>query len=455
MKTFEKDLSKGNVAKQMILFALPFLLSNFIQSLYNVADMIIVGNMSGTLKQCAESMSGVNIGSQLTFNVTNAIIGLCVGGTVLIGQYMGSNQRKELEETVETMFTALILLAAVASILVLIFKNDILVLLRTPKEAFNEASDYMSITMLGTIFIFAYNALSAVMRGMGDSKNPLKFVTIACCVNVVLDIILVKGFGMRAKGAALATVISQALSVMLCIIYLEKNNFVFKFRLSSFKINKVRLKMLLKIGVPTSVQNVVTGLSFLFLTALVNNFGVDASAALGAVSKFNGFGILPAVAMSSSISAMSAQNIGAGEVKRAQKTMQIGLSIALFLSSIVWLLAYLYPEPVLKIFSQNPDVVKAGTSYIKYFKFDYLIVPFIFSLNGLYIGSGHTMFSLINNICSAVIIRVPVSFVLGITFNLGLEGMGMAAPIASGTSAVIALIYFFTGRWKNSTIIDF
>lgn len=453
MSKFEKNLSQGNVAKQLILFALPFLLSNIIQSLYGVVDMIIVGKFSG-----AASMSGVNIGSQVTMIVTNMVMGLCVGGTVLIGQYLGAGNKKALKETIGTLFTTLIFLSVVLTILMTFLREPLLRLIKTPEESFSEASIYFFCTNLGIIFIFGYNALAAVMRGMGDSKNPLIFVTIACVVNIVLDYVLVKFFSMGAMGAAVATVVSQAVSMICCIVYLKKNNFIFDFNIKSFGFDKERLAMLCKIGVPSSIQNVTVGMSFLFLTTLVNSIGFTASAAVGAVGKFNGFAILPAIAMSSSVSAMSAQNIGARELGRAKKTMVVGMLVAAVISCAIFVVVSLIPEVFLKIFvdpndASSAEVISYGVEYINAFKFDYLIVPFSFCLNGLFIGAGHTRFSLFNGIMSSILIRIPVSYLFGITFGYGLFGVGLGAPLASGVAMIVAIVFFISGKWKNMTII--
>lgn len=448
MGKFENNLSQGNVVKQLIIFSFPFLLSNLIQTLYSVADMIIVGRFSGTI-----SMSGVNIGSQVTFLITNMVFGLSVGATVLIAQYLGAGNKTELKETIGTLFTSLLVLALVLTVSMIAFEEPLLRLIKTPAESFPEAKNYFFITMLGTIFIFGYNALSAVMRGMGDSKNPLIFVTIACIVNVALDLLLVAVFKMGAGGAAIATVASQAISMILCIIYLKRNGFVFDFKLSSFGFHKERLKMLLKIGIPTSLQNVATSFSFLFLTALVNTLGVTASAAVGAVGKLNGFAILPAIAMSSSISAMSAQNIGAGEEKRAVKTMKVGMLISIAISSMIFLFVCFFPELMLRAFGDDEEMIVQGAIYIKSFSFDYLIVPFVFCLNGLFVGSGHTTFSLINGVLSSLLIRIPAAYILGIVLGYGLLGVGLGAPIASCLSLILGIWFYFSGKWKKSVII--
>lgn len=444
----ETNLVQGHVGKQLIKFALPFLLSHMIQSLYAVTDMIIVGQFSG-----AVSMSGVSIGSQITLLVTNLVLGLSVGGTVLIAQYLGANRRQDIRETIGTLFTALGVLAVVMTVLPLAFKEPLLRLIRTPQESFADADVYFMITTLGTIFIFGYNALSAVMRGMGDSKNPLIFVSVACVVNVFGDLLLVAVFHMGAAGAAIATVFSQAISMFLCVIYLKKNRFIFDFKLKSFGFHPGRLKMILKIGIPTSIQNTLVSFSFLFLTALVNTFGVTASAAVGAVAKLNGFAILPAIAMSSSISAMAAQNLGAGEIGRAKKTMGVGMLISMSITVVIFALVQLFPAFFLRLFDDDAAMIASGVQYLRSFSFDYLLVPFQFSMMGLFIGSGHTTYTLINSAVTSILARIPACYILGIILGYGLSGLGFGAPVATALGVTLNLIFYLSGRWKKMTII--
>ncbi len=448
MKTFEKDLSKGSVGKQLFAFALPFLISNLIQSLYSMADMVIVGRYSG-----AASMSGVNIGGQITLLLTNLVIGLCAGATALIAQYMGSGKRKAMKETVGTLLTTLLLLSVVLTVFMVLAKGALLRLVQTPPEAFGEAESYLLITACGTIFIFGYNALSAIMRGMGDSRNPLIFVGIACVINIILDYILVAGCGMAATGAAIATVFSQAVSMVLCILYLKRNNFIFDFSLHSFGFHKERLKMLLKVGIPTSVQNVVVGMSFLFLTSLVNTMGVTESAALGAVAKFNTFAILPAFAMNASIAAMSGQNLGAGEMERAVKTMKIGVVIGFCISLVIFLIARIWPEWILSLFADDAAMILAGKEYMRSFNYEYLLVAPLFGLGGLFVGSGHTTFTLFNSILSSVLIRVPMAYIGGVVLHWGMFGVGLAGPVSSLVSLLLAVIFYKTGKWKKMVIL--
>jgi putative MATE family efflux protein len=442
--SFERNLSKGNVTKQLFKFALPFLISNLIQSFYSVADMIIVGQFAGTV-----AMSGVNIGSQATFIITNIIFGLCIGATVLIGQYMGAGNREAIREVIGTMYTGLLILAVVVTTVMLLLTDPLLHLIQTPAESFPEAKAYFTITMLGTVFIFGYNALSAVMRGLGDSKNPLYFIAIACVTNIVLDLLFVAVIPWRAAGAAFATVISQALSMMLCIIYLRKNNFIFDFKLSSFKIKKQRVRQIITIGLPSAIQNGTVGISFMFLTAFANTIGYAASAAIGAVGKYNGFAILPAFAMSSSVSTMASHNIGAGEFERAKRTMYTGMLFAAAITFPIFILTELFPGAIITIFNDDSALITYGIQYLRVFAVDYLLVPIIFCMNGLFTGAGHTRFSLLNAMISSLLVRVPAAYIFGFVFDWGLPGIGVGAPFATFVAMIVATTYFLSNRWQK------
>ncbi len=445
----EKDLTEGNVAKQLIMFALPFMLSNLIQTLYNVVDMLIVGNFCGTA-----SISGVNIGGQVTFVLTSIVVGLSVGGTVVIAQYLGAGERKAMNETIKTLITFLLISSIVITVTMMFLSDGVLHLIRTPEEAYQEARDYLNVTVTGIIFIFGYNAFAAILRGLGDSKRPLVFVAIACIINIFLDLLFVGAFGMAAGGAAIATVISQGISMVACIIYLKKINFEFDFRLNSFRFYGNRFKKLMQVGIPVSIQNVIVNFSFLVLTTIANGMGVSASAALGVVGKFNGFAILPAIAVGSSVSAMVAQNMGAGRIDRAKKTLYVGYVLALSCSVVVFVISRLFPRQILSVFGDDPDMIAAGLEYMKTFTFDYLIVPSTFCLGGLISGAGHTMISSLGSIMSALGFRVPLAILFAIVLDKGMWGLGLAAPFAALGSTIILLIYYLSGKWKKNKIID-
>ncbi len=447
--SIEKNLTEGSVAKNLIMFALPFMLSNLIQTLYNVADMLIVGNFNGTA-----GISGVNIGGQVTFIITNIVIGLTVGGTVVIAQYLGSGDREGMSESIKTLLTFLLITSVIITVAMMLLSDSILHLLQTPAESYQEARDYLNITVLGTIFIFGYNAFAAILRGLGDSKRPLFFVATACIINILLDLLLVGVFRMASKGAALATVISQAISMIACIIYLKRSNFDFDFKPGSFRFYKDRFLMLLRVGIPISITNVITNFSFLVLTTIANGMGVSASAALGIISKYNGFAILPAIAVGSSVSAMVAQNMGAGRIDRAKKTLHVGFILSFSVSLFVFILTRLFPAQILALFGDDPAMISAGVEYIKTFSLDYLLVPAVFCLNGLITGSGHTIVSSFGGIMSSLGFRIPLALLFGVVLGKGMLGLGLAAPIASLGTGVILLIYYLSGKWKTSTVIQ-
>lgn len=446
---FRQDLTQGSVGKQLIKFSIPFLLSNLLQAFYSVADMIIVGRLCGT-----HGITGVNIGSQINILVTGAAFGLAVGGTVLIAQYGGAKKFDEQRKTIGTLFTIYMILSVVFTAVMLLLGDTLLKLLKTPEVAFVEAENYYMICMSGLIFMFAYNVISAILRGMGDSKRPLYFVLIATIVNIIGDIILVGPFKMGAAGAAIATISAQALSVILSLIYLAKNHFFHGYSKKDFLIDKEKAKMLIKLGLPSSVQQVVVSFSFLTLTALINSLpNADiASACQGIGGKVNSFAILPALAMSSAVSSMAGQNIGAGEIDRAKKTMLTGMGIAFAMSAFVFALVQLFPQTIISLFDTNPEVISIGKDYMRFIALDYIFVPFVFCMNGLAIGAGYTNFALFNACFSSILVRVPMAYLIVNLTNLGFNGIGLAMGLASAASVIVGAIFVASEKWKNPKI---
>lgn len=457
MSKLQRDFTKGPIGRELISFCIPFLLSNVLQALYGAVDMWVVGNFSSPDAATRTAiLSGVNIGSQITHLVAMMVSGLTVAGTVMVGQYIGAKKPKDASQTVGTMFSVLGILGVVLTVLMIALSGPLLRLLNTPEESFAYAQEYLNICLLGTLFIFGYNAVSSIQRGMGDSVRPLFFVGVACVVNIVLDLWLVKGLNMGGAGAAWATIIAQAVSLVLAAWYLSRSRFIFDFKLSSFKIVKDKLKMMIKLGIPSSVQSIIVNISFLVMTAMVNSIGgYVASAAVGVVGKFNSFAILPAVAMSSSISAYAAQNIGAGLYDRAKKSLGVGLIIAMIINTGVFALVQLFPGQIISFFDQNPETILNGVEYMRTFSFDYLLVPIQFCINGLIMGAGHTFFTLLTGSLSSLLLRIPVAVLLGSVAGWGLSGVGLAGPAASVAGVLLDVWFLFTGRWlKNKTGIS-
>ena len=455
---FTNDLTQGSVAKQLIKFSWPFLVSMLIQSIYGLADMMIVGIVLGP-----GGINAVQNSSQITLVVTNVIVGFSIGGTVLIAQYLGAKKMEDVKQSIGTLFTIFFIAAAVVTVIMLIFGKKSLELLNTPEGSFKDALDYLNICMIGTVFIVGYNAVSAVLRALGDSKRPLWFVAIAASTNIVLDIILVGFCDMHAAGAALATVIAQALSFILSVIYLKTNNFIFDFKFKSFRIHKDKLKRLVKVGLPTMAQQTLVSFSFLTLTSLSNAVAaVAGGTAIGIGSKVNSFAILPGIAMSSSIASMSGQNIGAGDYNRAKKTLKIGIGITLVISLTVFTLMQVFPNVIVNAFigttggydtSQMKNIIDTATMYIRLLAFDSLIASIGFCFMGLINGSGRTVITMITSFLSAIAVRVPLAYILALGFDLGMFGIGLATAISPIVTVAVGFIYYKSGTWAKKSII--
>ncbi len=440
----QKDLTQGNLVKTLLLFAIPYVAANFLQALYGAADLIIVG------KFCDSSVvSAVATGSQLLQTLTFFITGLTVSATVLIGKAFGAKQYDNILKIINTMSVCFIIASIILSSLVIIFDKELLWLLQTPKEAYKSTLDYIFVCSIGLVFIFGYNAISAILRGLGNSTAPMYFVAISCSINILLDILLVGKYNLGAQGAAIATVVSQLVSVIIGFIYLRKGDFVFKFKFKNMKFDIKTAKELFEIGLPLSLQDTLIPLSFLFVFSLANSMGVAASAAYGSVVRLNAFMMLPAGSFAMALTALTAQNMGAGNMERAFKALKLSILFAFSFGVVFFIWQQLFPKSAIAIFTTDKDVLIAGAKYLRTFSYDYLIVPFVFCINGFFFGCGRTIFAAINAIFSAFAIRVPLAFILASIPGSTLFELGIAPPCASIVTTFSALIYL-TYLWKNN-----
>lgn len=445
----EMALTEGKVKTTLLRFTLPFLAATLLQFLYGAADLIIVGQFAN-----AAGVSAVSTGSQIMQMFTGLAMGLASGGTVIVGQYWGARRREDVQETIGTMFCFFTLFALAMTAFILLFVDPIIAVMNVPEEAKAPAWDYIFICGCGTIFITGYNMVSGILRGMGDSKRPMYFVMVACVVNVVGDLILVGGFGMGAAGAAIATVASQALSLLLSVLVLRRKDFPFDFKRASFRIHRDKLISLVKLGTPVAIQNILVSLSFLIITAIVNNIGLVESAAVGTAGRIGDFGLLGPIAFLSAISAMVAQNIGAGREDRAKATLKYGILFSLVFGVVMFVLLQLFPQGAMSIFNNDQRVIEAGALYLRSFCFDSLLTCFVFSLNGFFGGCGRTGFALANSVLATFLVRVPVVLIVSLIPDTTIFHIGMATPLASAFQVVVQLIYYRLGRWKGAVLVQ-
>lgn len=443
----ESNLTKGSILMTLIRFSVPFLIANILQSLYGAVDLFVVGKYCG-----AESVAAVSTGTQVTLIVTSLVTGLTLGSTILVGDYMGRKEYERVRQVIGTTLTIFAITAVVITILMLVFERPLLMLLCTPQESFDLTMEYVAVCSMGNLFICGYNAISAILRGYGDSTRPMIFVGIACILNIFLDFIFVRYLYLGVGGTALATVISQTASMVIAIVYLKKKDFLFDFRLSSFYPVGSIAKRLAVVGIPISFQELMIRISFLYLMLVMNNCGVYAAAVVGVSSKYDVFAMLSGASMANALAAITAQNIGAGKPERARKSLWYGMGFAVGVSCLFWLWAQINPESMIRLFINDTNVITAGVPFFRSCSYDYILVTFVFCLNGYLNGRQKTVWTMVSSCVGALLLRIPMVYLFGKYFGNDLDMLGRIAPTVSGIMACYTLIYvLFEGRCRSKS----
>lgn len=433
----EQTLTQGKILKSLISFAFPILFALFLQAMYGAADLIIVGQFAGTNEQ-----SGVASGSQLFNMITMIITGLTMGVTVFVGEAIGANKSQKAAQGIGSGIIIFSLIAVIITLFIVPLSDQIAVYMHAPKEAFSQTSNYIKICGIGTIFIVAYNYIGAVFRGIGDSKTPLITVAIACFINIVGDIILVAGFNMGASGAAIATVSSQAVSVIFSLYFISKKKLPFTFSGKYIKLEKESVKRILLVGTPIALQEMLVQFSFLFIQVIVNGMGVMASAAVGVAEKVCVFLMLVASAYMQSISAFVAQNNGAGLYERSKKALIYGIRTAFVAGIIMGIFSFFFGSLLSNIFSNENTVILASHSYLKAYAIDCMLTSVLFCFIGYFNGCGKTLFVMIQGIVGAFFVRIPVVYLMSQIDNASLFNIGLDTPISSIVQIILCLIAY-------------
>ena len=434
----EKNLTTGNVFKNIIYFSLPYLLSYFLQTLYGMADLFIIGQFGGVAETTA-----VSVGSQLMHMLTVIIVGLAMGSTVTIGQAVGAGDRRQAASYTGNTATLFIALSLVLTAVLLIAVRPIVSLLSTPSEAVSGTVDYLTICFMGIPFITAYNIISSIFRGMGDSKSPMYFVAIACVANIGLDYLFMGAMDMGPKGAALGTTLSQSLSVVIALLVIMRKGGISVER-SDFVPARPVMTKILGIGIPVALQDGFIQISFIIITIIANRRGLNDAAAVGIVEKIISFLFLVPSSMLSTVSALGAQNIGAGRQDRAKLTLRYAVCIALCFDLCVAVIIQFISEPVVALFTdpsdtQGAEVVRLGGQYLRGYVWDCVFAGVHFSFSGYFCALGRSILSFIHNICSILIVRVPGAYITSMMFPDTLYPMGLATSAGSLLSVIICI----------------
>lgn len=432
----EKNLTTGSVPKTMAYFALPYLLSYFLQTLYGMADLFIIGQFCGN---DAGATTAVANGSQVMHMLTVILVGLAMGTTVVIGKAVGAKKLQDAQAAIGNTVTIFMIISVVLTVMLLIFINPIVAVMDTPKEAVKGITDYLIVCFIGIPFITAYNVISSIFRGLGDSKSPMYFIAVACGLNIALDYIFIGACGMGPLGAALGTTLAQTFSVIISFAAIKRMNTGLKLTRNDFVPRKNVLGEIVKIGLPVAVQDGCIQIAFIVITVIANNRGVNDAAAVGVVEKMISFIFIVPSSMLATVSALAAQNIGAGKHDRAEQILRYALGIIVVYGAIAIAVVEIFAPELVGLFSKNKVVVAMGVQYISSYIVDCVFAGIHFSFTGYFCAYGKSYIGFIHNMIAIVCARIPGSYLASVMYPDTLFPMGFAAPAGSFISIVICV----------------
>ncbi|MBR5338443.1 MAG: MATE family efflux transporter [Lachnospiraceae bacterium] len=446
MASITKDYTKGSIPKQLFFFMIPFMLSNALQVLYSAVDMVIVGRFVGSA-----GLAAVAQGSQIVNFAVMFFMGFSTGGQTLIAQIIGAQKRSELNKVIGTLFSSIFLFGIVFTLFLVLPRDAILHLVNMPEEGFDMAKSYVLICGGGVIFTAGYNCVASVLRGMGDSKRPFIFITIASLTNLVLDILFTGIFGWGVPGAAAATILGQAFSFILSIVYLYKRKeaFGFDFKRSSFAIDSNYFKIIVKQGIPMAVQSAVVNISFIFVSALVNSMGVIAAATFGVGIKIDDVCTRISAGVQFASAPMVGQNYAAKKFDRVKQVVYFSWIFS-FIYTFAFLAYYLpFGDSLFALFTNDPAVIAMSADFRYAIFWEFLFLCIMRGTNGLIQGIGFANLSLALGILDGVVLRIGLSVLFGLVFNMGFVGFVLGFGLAPIGISIPGMIYFFSGKWKT------
>lgn len=447
MKSDKADFTQGSILKKLVAFMMPVLGALILQAAYGAVDLLVVGRFGST-----SGLSAVSTGSQVLNLVTFVVVQFAMGITVLIARYLGEKKPEKIGAVIGGGAIVFTIISVVLFIVMVCFAHPISILMQAPEEAVDLTASYVRICGGGIFFIVAYNLLSAIFRGLGDSKSPLLFVLVACIVNVVGDLALVAGLHMDAAGAAIATVSAQALSVVFAVILLMKKDLPFTIARKDFRLNP-QCKKFLKIGLPLALQEFLTQVSFLALCAFVNRLGLEASSGYGVACKIVNFAMLVPGALMQSMASFVSQNIGAGKKKRAKKSMFTGIGVGLVVGCLVFALVIFKGDMLAGFFSTDAAVIEKGYAYLKGFALETIVTAILFSMVGYFNGNNKTIWVMTQGLIQTLLVRLPLAYFMSIQPNASLTKIGLAAPISTMVGVVLNIgfyVYLNRAEQKNA-----
>ena len=432
-----QNFTKGNILTSLVRFALPVLAALFLQTMYGAVDMLVVGQFA-----TAADVSAVSTGSWLMQLITSFVVGIAMGTTVLLGRRLGEGKPEEAGKIIGASIVLFAIIGVVITFFMELCAVPVAQIMRTPIEAFDPTVLYVRICSAGSVFIVAYNVLGSIFRGIGDSRMPLVTVAIACVFNIAGDFLLVGVFGMATAGAAIATVLAQALSVIISVLIIRRQKLPFTFRRTDIVFDRKRMGSVFRLGLPIAFQDLLVSISFLAITAIVNSLGVIPSAGVGVAEKLCGFIMLVPSAFNQSMSAFVAQNMGAGRMERAKRALLCGIGMSLVVGVFMAWLSFFHGDLLAGLFARDEAVIAAAVDYLKAYAIDCLLVSVMFCMIGYFNGYGKTLFVMLQGIAGAFGVRIPVSLIMSKIKPVSLFKVGLATPCSSVVQIILCVGYF-------------
>lgn len=443
-----KDLTQGREGIQIVQFAAPLLLGNVFQQLYSVVDSIIVGNYLGK-----DALAAVGASFPVIFTMISFVIGIAGGFTIIISQYFGAKQMKNVRMAIDTMYLFLFFAALVITSVGIFFTEEIFRLMQTPEEVLPEAVTYLQVYFGGIVLFFGFNGINAILRGLGDSKTPLYFLIIATMTNILFDYLLVVVFEVGIAGAAIATIISQGGAFITAIFYLNRTHSVVKLTTWRIHFNREIFRKSLRIGLPSGMQNTIVSLGMTALFGVVNTFGASAAAAYSVALRINALAQTPAMNFSAALSTFVGQNLGANKPSRVRKGLLSTLGMAAVIVVIMTAVIIIFKHELMMLFSANPEVIEIGAEYLVIVSSFYLVFAALLIFGGVMRGAGDTIMPMFFTLVSLWVIRIPMAYFL--SEQIGLTGIWWATPIGWFIGMAMSVIYYFTGRWKRKVVVKY
>ncbi len=441
-----KDLTKGPVGKQILLFALPMVLGNIFQQLYSIVDSIVVGRFIGK-----EALAAVGASFPIIYVLIAMVIGIGSGATVVISQYFGAKDIKRVKRTISTIFIFLFISGIVVSIGGFFLSAPIFRLIGVPDDVFPEAVVYFRIYVAGQIFFFGYNGVTSVLRGLGDSRTPLIFTVLAVGLNIILDLIFVVVFDFGIAGVAYATLIAHGVAFISAAVYLNLRHEIISFAIPNMIFDYDLFKKSMRIGLPTGFQQTFVALGMMAILGIVSNFGTSVLAAYTVAVRIDAIASMPAMNFGSALSAFVGQNIGAGRSERVIKGHRATILLAGGISALVSIVVILFDEQLMGLFTTEADVIAEGVKYLKIVCSFYVLFAIMFTYHGLFRGAGDTIVPMFVTLISLWLIRIPLAYLLSDVW--GVNGIWWSVPIAWGSGLLFSMIYYRSDRWKSRAVV--